>query len=52
MISYERAMKAMKACDTDDVMAVKSHYFATILRKATAEKDINTWIKKYVCICK
>ena len=44
--------RAMKARDTDDVMAMKAHYFATVLRKAKEDKDIDTWIKRYVLLCK
>ena len=40
--------KAMKARDTDDVMAMKAHYFATMIRKAKDEKSIDDWIKKCV----
>lgn len=37
--------KAMKSRDTDDVMAMKAHYFATLIRHAKDCKDVNTWIK-------
>ena len=38
--------KAMKARDTDEVMAIKAHYFATLIRHAKESKDITTWIKR------
>ncbi|KAL4229110.1 Ankyrin repeat and MYND domain-containing protein 2 [Mactra antiquata] len=37
--------KSMKARDTDDVMAVKTHYFATVIRKAKDSDSLDTWIK-------
>lgn len=37
--------KAMKSRDTDDVMAIKAHYFATLIRHAKDSKDMTTWIK-------
>ncbi|XP_052806837.1 ankyrin repeat and MYND domain-containing protein 2-like [Mya arenaria] len=37
--------KSMKAREPDDVMAMKAHYFATIIRKAKDCKDLDTWIK-------
>jgi len=37
--------KAMKSRDTDDVMAMKSHYFATLIRKAKESQSIEAWIK-------
>ncbi|XP_060582578.1 ankyrin repeat and MYND domain-containing protein 2-like [Ruditapes philippinarum] len=38
--------KAMKSKDTDDVMAMKAHYFATIIRKAKDDTSLDEWIKK------
>ena len=38
--------KAMKSRDTDDVMAIKAHYFATLIRHAKDSKDMATWIKR------
>ena len=38
--------KSMKSRDTDDVMAMKSHYFATLIRRAKDAKDIHAWIKR------
>ncbi|XP_053408238.1 ankyrin repeat and MYND domain-containing protein 2-like [Mercenaria mercenaria] len=40
--------KAMKSRDTDDVMAMKAHYFATVIRKAKDEPSLDDWIKKLV----
>lgn len=39
--------KSMKSRDTDDVMAMKAHYFATLIRHAKEYSDINAWIKRY-----
>lgn len=37
--------KSMKARDTDDVMAMKTHYFATVIRKAKEYPNLENWIK-------
>ncbi|XP_052253570.1 ankyrin repeat and MYND domain-containing protein 2-like isoform X2 [Dreissena polymorpha] len=39
------AEKAMKAREPDDIVAMKAHYFSTIIRKAKDCKDLDTWIK-------
>ena len=38
--------KAMKARDTDDIMAMKAHYFATVMRKSKDFKDLTAFIKR------
>lgn len=38
--------KAMKARDTDDITAMKAHYFATVIRKAKEDTSLDHWIKR------
>ncbi|KAL3836435.1 hypothetical protein ACJMK2_021868 [Sinanodonta woodiana] len=44
--------KAMKARDTSDIMALKTHYFATIIRRASKvyeeKQNLEGWIKSLV----
>ncbi|KAK3578801.1 hypothetical protein CHS0354_030220 [Potamilus streckersoni] len=44
--------KAMKARDTSDIMALKTHYFATIIRRASKvyeeKQNLDGWIKSLV----